>query len=182
MAFFGSVLDVLRGFIRKSPQEQVTGSISIPIEWTGVHNMEIIVNRKRKTQDGIFGELSLDTNAFTCFTVEHLQDAIPAGIWDVTFDFSPHFNQTMPHIWVPERDQAAVARGDANAGLRIHPANWPQQLLGCIAVGDKEEPDSVDNSRVTFNQLYKIIQGQTALKIKVNEAYEPTTVDQPSLT
>jgi Family of unknown function (DUF5675) len=126
----------------------------------------IIVNRQRKTVDGIFGTVSLDTNPFTAFTVENLAKAIPAGLYDVTFDYSPRFNQILPHIHVPVRDQAA----GGDAGLRLHPANYPGQLEGCIAVGDKEEPDSVDDSRVTFNHLFKIISGEQFVKIEVNDA------------
>jgi hypothetical protein len=41
------------------------------------------------------------------------------------------------------------------------------QLEGCIAVGDKEEPDAVDNSRNTFNLLFKFISAEKDLKIQV---------------
>lgn len=118
--------------------------------------MLIRVQRKRKTIDGMFGVLSIDGNSFGCFTVENLQDSIPAGYYPVEFTYSPEFNATMPLIDVPNR-----------TAIRIHPANYPKQLLGCIAVGDKEEPDAVDDSRNTFNILNKIITGQTDLHISV---------------
>lgn len=125
--------------------------------------MMITVQRRRQTTDGIFGILSID--AFQCFTVENRQDIIPAGIYNVEFTYSPEFNQTMPLIDVPGR-----------TAIRIHPANYPRQLLGCIAVGDKEEPDAVDDSRVTFNQLFKIINGTKDLKIQIKDAYENSGV------
>jgi Family of unknown function (DUF5675) len=126
--------------------------------------MIIRVQRKRKTEDGIFGILSIDGNPFGCFTVENLKDSIPAGYYPVEFTYSPAFNQIMPLIDVPGR-----------TAIRIHPANYPGQLLGCIAVGDQEEPDAIDNSRVTFNQLYKIIDGQTDLHIVIVDIPETAT-------
>lgn len=120
--------------------------------------MKIIVQRIRKTADGIIGLLTIDTSAFGCFTIENLKDAIPAGLYPVEFTYSPEFNTVMPLIDVPGR-----------TAIRIHPANWPNQLLGCIAVGDKEEPDAVDDSRVTFNQLFKLINGQKGLEIEVRD-------------
>lgn len=131
--------------------------------------MLIIVNRKRKTEDGIFGTLTLDSNPFTCYTVENLKDSIPAGEYDITFDYSERFNRTMPHVWVPVRDDQARARGDSDAGIRIHWGNFPSNYEGCIGVGNGEESDSIDNTVTTFNQLYKIIGGQEGLKIQVND-------------
>lgn len=119
-------------------------------------SMIIRVQRKRKTVDGIFGVFTIDGMSFECFTVESLVHAIPAGYYPVEFTYSPEFNQVMPLIDVPNR-----------TGIRIHPANYPTQLLGCIAVGDKEEPDAVDDSRVTFNILHKLIEGQKDLHIIV---------------
>ena len=127
--------------------------------------MIIRVQRKRKTTDGIFGVLSIDGNTFGCFTVESLEHAIPPGYYPVEFTYSPRFNQTLPLIDVPGR-----------TAIRIHPANYPGELEGCIAVGDKEEPDAVDDSRVTFNQLFKIIDGQEDLHIIVTDIQEASNV------
>lgn len=130
--------------------------------------MLIIVDRTKKTADGILGTLSIDTNPFKCFTIENLVSAIPTGEYDVTFDYSPRFNRTMPHVWVPVRDDAAKARGDSDAGIRIHWGNLPSNYEGCIGVGDGQGADSIDNTVVTFNQLYKIIDGQPGLRLRVN--------------
>lgn len=127
--------------------------------------MILTINRKRKTFDGIFGELSLDWHPFTCKTVENLTQAIPAGLYTLDFTYSPRFNRITPHIIVPDRDK--VAGGDA--GIRIHAANTPAQLQGCIAVGDTEEPDAVDNSRITLNKLERILYQQAGIQIQVND-------------
>ena len=127
--------------------------------------MDIIVQRKSKSIDGIFGVLTLDCNPFTCVTLENLAKAIPAGIYEVDFNYSPHFNRVMPRIIVPSRD--ALAGGDA--GIRIHWANFPAQLEGCIAVGTAVDGDSIDQSLVPFNQLYAILNQQHGIKVDVRD-------------
>jgi len=127
--------------------------------------MTIIVQRKSKSQDGIFGMMSLDWNPFTCVTLENLAKSIPVGIYDLVFDYSPHFNRVMPHIIVPVRDTAA----GGDAGIRIHWANFPAQLEGCIAVGTDVDGDSIDESLVPFNQLYAILNMQAGIKVDVRD-------------
>lgn len=127
--------------------------------------MLITVQRKSKTEDGIFGELSLDWNSFRCVTLENLVKSIPAGIYDLNFTYSPHFNRVMPHIIIPSRD--ALAGGDA--GIRLHWANFPAQLDGCIAVGTAVDGDSIDESLIPFNKLYAILNMQAGLQIEVKD-------------
>lgn len=139
--------------------------------WGNTNSMNATVTRKRKTTDGIFGALTMDRSLFTCFTVENLLDAIKAGVYRVTFEYSHHFNRIMPHIWDLDRDAAAQARGQSDAGLLIHWANFPTQLLGCIALGDKEEPDAIDNSRITFNKFYAIVSPYNEFTLTIVDAF-----------
>lgn len=125
--------------------------------------MIIYIHRKSKTIDGIFGTLTIDKNPFTCVTLENLDKSIPAGIYDLNFTYSPHFNRTMPHLLVSSRDLAA----GGDAGIRIHWANFPAQLEGCIAVGTAVDGDSIDESLVPFNQLYAIMNQQSGIKVQV---------------
>lgn len=130
--------------------------------------MIVIVQRKSKSIDGIFGVLTLDwtpPNNFTCVTLENLSKAILPGIYDLDFNYSSHFNRIMPHILVPSRD--SMAGGDA--GIRIHWANFPTQLEGCIAVGTMVDGDSIDESLIPFNQLYAILGQQHGIKVEVRE-------------
>lgn len=123
--------------------------------------MLITVQRKSKTADGIFGVLTFD--GFTCFTVENLAKAIEPRTYTVKFDYSPRFQRILPHIIVPSRDQ--VAGGDA--GIRIHPANFPHELEGCIAVGDKLGENCVEDSRDTFAKFLQALNNRTDLAIQV---------------
>lgn len=129
--------------------------------------MRITVTRTKMTQDGIFGHLIMDQSLFKCYTCENLAKAIKPGTYDVKFDYSPRFNRTMPHVIVPDRD--AAAGGDA--GIRIHWGNNPSDYEGCIGVGNGIEGDSIDNTVLTFNELYTIIKDQTGLTINVVENY-----------
>lgn len=132
--------------------------------WTGYMNPIIIyVERKSRTVDGIFGTMTLNVTPFKCVTLENLDKSIPAGTYDLDFTYSPHFNRIMPHIIVPSRD--ALAGGDA--GIRIHWANFPAQLDGCIAVGTAVDGDSIDESLIPFNQLWAILGQQKGIKINV---------------
>lgn len=130
--------------------------------------MNIIVQREKKSIDGIFGRMSLDWNPFSCVTLENLSKSIPEGIYDLNFTYSPHFNRVMPHIVVPSRD--ILAGGDA--GIRIHWANFPSQLDGCIAVGTAVDGDSIDQSLIPFNQLYAILNMQAGIKIQIIDIQE----------
>lgn len=121
--------------------------------------MKITVTRKRSTVDSIIGTMALEWDNFTCFTIENKEKAIPAGIYDLQLTYSNRFNRQMPLIDVPNR-----------SGIRIHWANFGKQLEGCIAVGNQEENNAVDNSRETFSQLFKLLGGRTGMKIEVKDA------------
>lgn len=127
--------------------------------WTGYERqMKITVQRKRVTEDSIIGKLFLEWDGFSCFTIENKDKAIPPGEYTVDLTYSNRFNRQMPIINVPER-----------SGIRIHWANFGRQLEGCIAVGNQEQNNAVDNSRETFNQLFKLLSGRTGMKIEVKE-------------
>lgn len=105
----------------------------------------------RKTDDGIstLGELAIE-DAFFCYTLERPwlnnireTSCVPKGIYGVTFTFSGHFQRFMPLLEdVPGRSE-----------IRIHPANWPYQLEGCIAVGHDLAKDAISNSVAVFEPL-----------------------------
>jgi hypothetical protein len=82
----------------------------------------------------------------------HGQSCILPGTYEVSVDWSPHFNRDMPILLnVPSRDE-----------IRIHPANWPSQLEGCIAVGMKEDVDAIESSAVVFEPF--LVRLKEALK------------------
>jgi len=71
------------------------------------------------------------------------KDCIPYGNYQVILSHSPHLGYTTPELLnVPGRED-----------IRIHIANWPKDVLGCIAVGAIRGQDFVGNSRLAFDGL-----------------------------
>jgi len=114
--------------------------------------MRLTLRREQKDQNAIIGTLLVD-GVRECVTMERTSVAIPVGQFRVEITFSPHFGKPMPLIdGVPQR-----------TNIRIHPANWPTQLEGCIAVGQSHDVDDLDNSVAAFNPLFaKILAAITA--------------------
>ena len=126
--------------------------------------MIVTVTRTHKSTDGIFGNLAIDIDPFKCVTLENLQLEIPAGTYPVWYRWSNDFQQIMPHIIVPER-----------TAVMLHWANWPKQLLGCIALGDEEDfkDDAIDESKDAWIKFVQAITDQPSLTLKVVEDYGP---------
>lgn len=120
--------------------------------------MDLLLKRTIYTDKSTIGDLFVDGN-FECATLELScrkkndkgELAIPTGRYPVELTFSPKFNRIMPLINnVPGRE-----------GIRIHWANWPYQLEGCVAVGRFEPEiagDFISNSHATFDRLYPKIE------------------------
>jgi hypothetical protein len=124
--------------------------------------MLVIVTRTNKTQDGIFGNLIIDTNPFKCLTMERLSLAIPVGVFPIRWMRSIHFQQIMPFIVVPGR-----------TACEQHWANWPNQLEGCQALGTSEElaKDMLVESKDAWNAYIDVILNEPNLMLKVIEDF-----------
>jgi len=92
---------------------------------------------------------------------------IPAGIYPLRLTYSPKFRRKM---WlvddVPNR-----------SGIRIHPANYWNQLNGCIAPGlklkdiNRDGLIDVTSSRYTTGQFEQSLKGLTETTIEIVDAY-----------
>jgi len=124
--------------------------------------MIVTVARTAKTSDGIFGNLIIDGDPFKCVTEENMALCIPAGVYDLVWMWSEHFQQIMPHVLVPGR-----------VAIEIHWANYPKELEGCVALGTNAEiaSDCIDESKVAWISFIKAILNQPGLKIKITEDY-----------
>lgn len=78
--------------------------------------------RNEKIDNCLFGELFSPNGDFICFTLENYKKAIKFGRYNTDFTFSPRFGRRLPLILVPGR-----------SGIRIHSANYPYELTGCVA-------------------------------------------------
>ena len=116
--------------------------------------MKFIVQRRQRTSESVQGEMLLD-GVHECFTLEppYKTDGtkprcIPAGTFDLTIRWSPHFNRLMPHVEnVPDFTD-----------IEIHPGNWPKNTDGCTLVGKIESENFVGQSVEEFNTLFQKIQ------------------------
>lgn len=124
--------------------------------------MIITTTRTNKTKDGIFGNLICDLDPFKCVVMEILSLAIPAGVYQIAWMWSDHFQQIMPHILVPGR-----------TAIEQHWANYPTQLEGCQSLGTTVElsSDCIDQSKIAWIAYVKVILNQPSLTLRVVEDY-----------
>ncbi len=108
--------------------------------------MDLRVDRLYKKPTYFIGNLYVD-NVLFCNILENAKLAIPAGRYQIVFNYSERFQRIMPEIiGVPGR-----------AGIRIHSANKPGELKGCLAPGFNRIKGQVIESRKTFERLMKIL-------------------------
>jgi hypothetical protein len=94
---------------------------------------------------------------FSCFTCENLLLSIPEGLFEVTLDVGTHITYLSPHIHCLERDNAA----GGDAGLRVHIANFPHELKGCVAPGLQQTAAGVLYSEAAFYKIIEILRPVT---------------------
>ena len=119
---------------------------------------EVSLERRSAELGGTWGILSYPPADLVLHTVERLWvdnkrgiSCVPCGRYLVRATYSPRFGRKMYLLLdVPHRD-----------GIRIHPANWPMQLNGCIALGTavarKIDGKMLLNSRVAVNRLERTL-------------------------
>lgn len=73
---------------------------------------------------------------------------IIAGTYDMVRTHSPHLGYVTPEIRNPPPGRSEI---------RWHVANFPKDILGCMAVGDGADTDVVSNSKIAFNKLMALL-------------------------
>lgn len=140
--------------------------ITVPFKWTGykkpmeANDDTFRLTRMWYTDNSTIGELHVD-GTLLCYTLELScrkankigKLAIPAGTYEIQMTPSPKFECDMPELLaVPGR-----------TGIRIHPANKPEELEGCIATGLKHDTDAVWDSRKAFNLVLDVLAKKLAM-------------------
>src|ERR1700691_3537567 len=105
----------------------------------------VTVVRQKMTNDALFVTLSVDGKQVG-YSMERTAVAIPLGRYNAAMALSPHFGFSTPHLSVPQRTY-----------IEIHPANYPLQLEGCIAVGTTIDGDALDASDAAFSSLINLL-------------------------
>lgn len=109
------------------------------------------------------GKLSVD-GVFQCYTLERVADgkntpdesAVDEGTYKVTKRWSEHF----------KREVLGLCDVPGRSDIEIHVANFPHQLLGCIAVGTQQTRDCVLNSEAALNDLMAKFQDPCTITIE----------------
>ena len=136
---------------------------------------QLTVVRTHTDTFSTLGTFSVNNSPF-CFSVELPKVSydgsnvcIPCGTYSIQKYFSPDHGFEVPLLQnVPDR-----------TSIEIHPSNWAINpdtkrvyLLGCIAVGDKEDgTDAVDDSQATFTKLMAAIDWTKPVQITITENF-----------
>lgn len=107
--------------------------------------------RYESGHDGTFGVL-LCGREWICHTLEpavrdgSYRQALKAGNYPLTIDYSPKFRRQLPTI-------SAAGR----VGLRIHAGNRVSETSGCVLVGESRSGHLLLRSKVTLERVVDII-------------------------
>ena len=142
--------------------------LSIGAEEENRMQIQIVRDNTMSDDNGTFGAMSID-GVFFCKTCEqpwndNLQDksCIPAGIYELRAYESPAHGPTVvfhnPDLGVYATPNLVPAGASGRSLCEVHPANWPSQLKGCVAVGEviadlPPNGTGITNSRATFSAL-----------------------------
>lgn len=149
--------------------------------------MKLTLNRHTLAGDGTFGDLLVD-GVFVCHTVERTAVEIPAGDYQLLPHASakpclaPWGGATValhaPALNVyAELSMVPAGVHGARYDCLLHPGNWPDELLGCIAPGEDIAQVNgiwgVTNSRAAFAKLVALWGDRTGLTATITESYSP---------
>jgi hypothetical protein len=147
----------------RNPQSQTNGGASLNVpkiiadststSMNVTNLLRVIRNPAMATTDALFGDLTFNGERI-CFTMERTAVAIPEGVYNAHLEMSPHFGFQTPHIDVLQRTY-----------IEIHPANYPSQLEGCVAVGLAIDGDALDNSRQAFDSLVSVLPQEFTVEV-----------------
>jgi hypothetical protein len=129
--------------------------------------MDILVKRFEYGDNYTIGRMFLGS-VYECFTLEDKvrlicpkvmhETAIPAGVYNVTIDFSEHFQKELPRVNGVEGFE----------GIRIHSGNTDLDTSGCILVGQVwPGGDLIQKSRAAFDHLLSQMKASLAKGDKI---------------
>jgi hypothetical protein len=105
----------------------------------------------------LHGDLYLD-GKHQCVTLENASRAIPAGRYQVVLTESAR--SKAGGLWSPREDHKLPLLCDVKdrSGIRLHAANFPEQLEGCIAPGSTRDGAMIAGSRVALIKVMALIE------------------------
>ncbi len=126
--------------------------------------MKLNLVRYQTSRRSKIGKLSIE-GVYQCATLENAALSIPIGTYPVIVRWSEkHQRQVLGICDVPGRSD-----------IEIHIANWPEELLGCVAVGKIACADSVSHSKEAFDELMDRFREPATIEIEEAPATSAST-------
>lgn len=122
----------------------------------------IEVRRIKRSGKGLFGKMYKDGEYLKIVTLENAAKSIKRGEYDCVLDRYNAGGYVAYEILVPGRKD-----------VKIHKANWPEQLEGCIAPGmryyiDPKGKMGISSSGKAFDKFMEIMGEKKGFKIKIS--------------
>lgn len=117
--------------------------------------------RYESSSDGTFGVLLLGRE-WLCHTLEPARrdgsyhQAVKAGRYPLTLEYSPKFRRLLPTIKAPGR-----------VGLRVHAGNRVDETSGCVLVGESRGTNYLLRSKVTLERVVALIRERDITELVV---------------
>jgi hypothetical protein len=126
-------------------------------------DLVLTLRRLEPFGDALHGDLYLNGH-HECVTLENAAKAIVAGRYQVVLTESPRVREGS--LWSPRADHKLPLLLDVKDrdGIRLHAANYPAQLEGCIAPGTKRDGEVIESSRVALIAVMAKIEAALALR------------------
>ena len=87
------------------------------------------LTRSEKAAYGLLSVIDKDLIVFNCRTIENLSRLCADGVYGIKFEWSPRFEMNLWELkGVPGRSE-----------IKIHIANYWEQLEGCVGVGQNHQ-------------------------------------------
>ncbi len=136
---------------------------------------ELRLRRFAKRPTDVFGELAVVEEAevlYSCLSLELPwrqnepgRSCVPAGRYRLAYEYSPAFGRKLWELKdVPGRAEA-----------KLHPANFPEELLGCLAPGEglvvsQGRWGLSATSRAALARIHALLAGLTETYVTIEDA------------
>lgn len=130
--------------------------------------MILSLHRTDVSGDATLGTLDVD-HQFLCYTLERTDRMFPSGKYPVVLTTSERCRRG--GLWSPRKDFVLpLIEVPGRSGIRIHAANRPAQLEGCVAVGltlPEATPGEIHQSRAALILLMEKLAKERTMWLEV---------------
>lgn len=147
-------------FKENRPEEAARPEISVP---------KFILTHTRFCSDGIFGKLEKEDGTFIAYTLEHSYDDKPKlanGAY--TCVRGPHRLHGMTEDFITfEIKDVPNFQNTPVTGVLFHWGNYNKDSEGCVLMGSGETPTMITNSKQTWSDFMKSLDGTYSFELTV---------------